>query len=188
LSEVLSVLDVLRRGGVEVAFKPPPQTAVPALLALTGGDAALVDAPAAVAKKPLKELTSWLTEFDRTALDSYRQWMDAILPDLDGAEALAGELAEIDSRVATKIRGLVYAAKAKRHSLPGSIAEIEDVRRIAADLETAAQSFAPTEEIRQFLREMLGGGAPLDLLTEAVQTWATERGFWSSMRVRLGDR
>lgn len=69
--------------------------------------------------------------------------------------------------------------------LPADRAAIERVRSLAAELTETAKAFdyAVPAEVKRFLEAVQGGGATLDLLTDAVKTWLTDNGAFASYRI-----
>lgn len=185
LEAVTRLLALLNSASISFDVTPPPLSAIEKLQALTNGDG-IIEAPAATAKGPLKELEAWSRASTAAATGGYQTWLDAVLPDLDGAEAMATRLAKLDPRGATTIRSAVARSRALRHGVPETVDGIREVKELSKQMTEATEAFAPTEEVRQFVQAVLGQGAPLELLTDEVRAWAAERGILASLRVRLG--
>lgn len=185
LRDVTRSVEVLRAAGVPVVLGLPPSEATTSLRAITPDGTTIIDAPAATAKPAVKDLKRWAVDAARQVRDGYQSWVDSVLGDLDGADRFARQLGRHGVRDGVKIQGLVAKGRVWRHTLPASPSEVDEIKAVATDLREATQAVAPTEATRQFLRAVLEGGAPLDLLTDEVGTWAVERGLWPSLRVRL---
>lgn len=185
---VTQSITVLLEAGINVTVVRPSDTAIASLHALTPDGAALVDAPAAAAKPTIQDLKTWARDSDQEAKQAYRAWADSVLVDLEGAASFGRQLRRLDPAGGVKIERLVAEGNARLRTLPTSATEVGELVALAKELEEATQAFAPAEETKEFVRAVLEGGAPLDLLTDDVRAWATERGLWSSLRVRLsGD-
>lgn len=185
---VTQAISVLRAAQIDASIERPARTVIASLQALTPDGAALVDAPAAAAKPVIQDLKTWVRNSDQQARQAYRAWADSVLGDLDGAASFGRQLRRLDPAGGIRIERLVSDGRARRLARPTSTTEVGELEALARDLEDATQAFAPTEEAKRFVRAVLEGGAPLDLLTEDVTAWAIERGLWSSLRVRLaGD-
>jgi hypothetical protein len=186
LREVTKSVGVLRAAGVELEIERPPSAATESLRAMTPEGATIIDAPAATAKPAVKDLKRWANEAARQVRDAHQSWVESLLGDLDGADRFARQLGRLGVRDGVRIQGLVAKGRVRRHTVPSSSAELDEVKELAGELREATQAVAPSEDTRRFLRAVLEGGAPLDLLTDDVRAWAVERGFWQSLRVRLG--
>lgn len=69
--------------------------------------------------------------------------------------------------------------------LPADRVTIERVQSLANELTKTAKDFdydVPTD-VKRFLEAVQNGGAPLDLLTDAVNTWLDENGAFANYRI-----
>lgn len=185
LTRALSFVEILRTAGVEVATPPVPSAAIQALLGLTPSPNTLIDSPAATLRPHIREVRVWATSTDRSARDAHRAWVDSVLPDLEGVSTLATRLGRLDPQAGAKMRAVVSKARQIRYDTPTSVADLTKLKALAEDIEAAASSFAPSREAKEFLSAVLENGARLELLTPEIKSWADERGFLSSLRVRL---
>lgn len=69
--------------------------------------------------------------------------------------------------------------------LPADLAAIEHVRSLAKDLTETAEGFDydVPDDVKRFLEAVQSGGAPLDLLTDAVKMWLTENDAFANYRI-----
>lgn len=186
LTSTMRLGRVLKDGGIAATRPTPPQDRIDELSALMR-DGEFVESPLARARRAMKDLNEWASRTRRELMDRYQSWCDEMLPSLSGAEAFAELLTKVDARAALHIRRLVSDAKLARANEPQTVDDVRHVRELAEKIRTATTEFAPTPETEEFLRDILGPGAPLDALTEDIRIWVHEKDLWSSLRIRLGD-
>ena len=188
LAQAANDLAVLRAAGIRCEVETAPPAAVAAIRSIMSSETTVVDQPQQRSKVAVRDLKRWTAEVRRLTMERYQNWVDGIMPDLTGVEALGVALAPFDATLSVRIRGGVARANALRRVLPASAALFDEAAKISKELKGLSEEVAPTEETRHFLDAILAeGGATLEQLTPQVEDWAKGRGFWSKLRVRFSE-
>lgn len=110
----------------------------------------------------------------------------------------AGEApATIEKRIARTPQNLQALAEYQKvhsqfsalfQSVPTTGAAVDDARKLAADLIRIKFDFAVSDEVKQFLAAVQGGGAPISLLTEEVLKWLADNKALDGYSIRALGR
>jgi hypothetical protein len=140
----------------------------------------------------LDELDSAASDLSQAVLGTWRRSRDAFFAG-DTPSILRGRLARTaeNDQALERYRTLYQALDAAFAAAPTNRAAIEEVKRLAQQLERAAQgfNFDVPEAVKAFLEAVQSvTGAPLDLLTPDVVDWLKDNNSFDAYRISAKGR
>lgn len=125
----------------------------------------------------MRELPKVIEELDKSAFEGWKRHADRLFAG-DAPAAVERTLAQTEGNKAALQRyRQTYERFARlRTTIPGSVAEIGELTRVADDLKAVKFDHDVPASVRKFL-EALPKGAPLSMLNDEVREWIEKQGL-----------
>lgn len=135
--------------------------------------------------KPVQQIERGARE---DVLDRWRSYVHSRMPGLDGLIDLADILSQVEANpreVASLRSGVAGMEKLARH-MPDAHAADQVADAVAQIRSALAALVGDSEEVRRFIDDAAGRGAPIGALTSAVLEWMHTSGITKSFKIVAG--